>query len=269
MSLDNIARGHNKPEAEHRRDICAVGRWLYERGYVVACEGNLSVRLGDGRILATPTGLCKGKLEPEHLVILDGEGRTLCGLHAPSSELLMHLLFYRLRPDVQAVCHAHPPTATGFASAGRSLDQALVPEVIVTLGQVPLAPYGTPGTEELSITLEPFVPHYNAILMANHGAVTCGPDLLTAFFRMETVEQFARINLVTELLGGGTLLSRSEVEKLIAARARYGVALPEGAAPELPVTSETASPTSARIPLTRAELEALLEEILRRDRARR
>lgn len=269
MSANTIARGHHKPEAEHRHDICTAGRWLYERGYIVACEGNLSVRLGDGRILATPTGLSKGKLVPDDLVLLDTEGHTLCGQHAPSSELLMHLLFYRLRPDVQAVCHAHPPTATGFASAGRSLDQALVPEVVVNLGQVPLAPYGTPGTEELSVTLEPFVPHYNAILMANHGAVTCGPDLLTAFFRMETVEQFARINLVTELLGGGTLLSRSEVEKLIAARSRYGVALPEGAAPELPVTSETAPPSSSRLPLTRAEVEALLEEILRRDRTRR
>lgn len=268
LTRDSIGKGHHKPEAEHRQDICTVGRWLYDRCFVAACEGNLSVRLDADRILVTPTGLCKGKLEPEDLVVLDGEGSALCGSHAPSSELLMHLLFYRLRPDVHAVCHAHPPTATGFASAGRMLDQALVPEAIVTLGQVPLAPYGTPGTEELSVTLEPFAPHYNAILMANHGVVTCGPDLLTAFFHMETVEQFAKIHLVTELLGGGTLLSRSEVEKLIAARSRHGVVLPEGAEPEPPVTLETAPSHSARFPLTRAELEALLEEIPRRDHAR-
>jgi L-fuculose-phosphate aldolase len=265
---ETITQGHNKSEEQHRRELCIAGRWLSERGYIVACEGNLSVCLTDGRILATPAGFPKGRLALEDLVLLDRRGRFLEGSHPPSTELLMHLLFYRLRPDVQAVCHAHPPQATGFASAGRALDQAILPEVVVSLGKVPLAPYGTPGTEELSVTLEPFVPHYNAILMANHGAVTCGPDLLTAFFRMETVEQLARVTLVTEILGGASLLSRAEVETLIAARTRYGVALPEGAEPELPVTSDTAPSFDSRAPLTRADLEILLEEFLRRDRLR-
>jgi L-fuculose-phosphate aldolase len=267
MSVETIAQGHDKSETQHRRELCTAGRWLSERSYIVATEGNLSVRLGDGRILATPAGYAKGNLVPEDLVLLDAEGHSLQGRHEPSSELLMHLLFYRLRPDVQAVCHAHPPHATGFASAGRALDQAIMPEVIVTLGKVPLAPYGTPGTEELSMTLEPFVPHYNAVLMANHGAVTCGPDLLTAFFRMETVEQLARVTLVAEMLGGASLLSRAEVETLFAIRARSGVSLPEGAELELPITSETApSGSDSRAPLTRADLEILLEEFLRRDR---
>jgi hypothetical protein len=118
----------------------------------------------------------KGMLTPEDLVTIDLEGRQVAGDRKASSELAMHLLFYRMRPDVNAICHAHPPTATGFAVAGRALDQALLPEVIIGLGQIPLVKYGTPGTPELSAALEPFVPHYDALLLANHGAVTCGTD---------------------------------------------------------------------------------------------
>jgi L-fuculose-phosphate aldolase len=269
MSENVIARGHDKSEEQHRQELCVAGRWLYERGYIVACEGNLSVRLADGRVLATPAGYAKGNLVPGDLVLLNASGHALGNTHPPSTELLMHLLFYRLRPDVQAVCHAHPPHATGFASAGRALDQAILPEVVVALGKVPLAPYGTPGTEELGVTLEPFVPHYNAILMANHGAVTCGPDLLTAFFYMETVEHLARVTLVAEMLGGASLLSRTDVEVLVASRSRYGALLPENAQQEMPVTSETAPPPSdSRGPLTRADLEAFLEEFVRRERIR-
>ena len=269
MSRDTIAPGHDKSEAQHRLELCTAGRWLSERSYIVATEGNLSVRLPDGRILATPAGFAKGSLVPEDLVLLDADGHARQSAHQPSSELLMHLLFYRLRPDVQAVCHAHPPHATGFASAGRALDQAIMPEVIATLGKVPLAPYGAPGTEELSMTLEPFIPHYDAILMANHGAVTCGPDLLTAFFHMETVEQLARVTLVAEMLGGASLLSRAEVEALFAARARHGSSMPVSYELDLPITSETiSSRPDSRAPLTRADLEILLEEFLRRDRDR-
>jgi len=269
MSENVIARGHDKSEEQHRRELCLAGRWLYDRGYIVACEGNLSVRLEDGRVLATPAGYAKGNLTPGDLVLLSACGHALGNTHPPSTELLMHLLFYRLRPDVQAVCHAHPPHATGFASAGRALDQAILPEVVVALGKVPLASYGTPGTEELAVTLEPFVPHYNAILMANHGAVTCGPDLLTAFYYMETVEHLARVTLVAEMLGGVSLLSRAEVEELVAARPRYGAALPESAQQELPVTSETGpAPSDSRTPLNRADLEVFLEEFVRRERVR-
>src|SRR5262249_45380206 len=153
------------------------------QGYIVACEGNLSVRLGDGRILTTPTCMNKGMLSPEDLQTTDCEGRQLAGARKGSSVLAKHLLFSRTRPDMNALRQAHPPTATGFAVAGRALNQALLPEVIVGLGQVPLVQYATPGTPELSAALEPFVPHYDALLLANHGAVTCGPDLLTAFFR--------------------------------------------------------------------------------------
>src|SRR4029077_20138496 len=173
---------NKKNEKQLRREICLVGRWMYEREHIVACEGNLSVRLGTERVLTTPTCMNKGMLEPEDLVVVDLEGRQLEGDRSMSSEVLMHLLFYRMRPDVNAVCHAHPITATGFASAGPALDQALLPEVIIGLGQVPLVRYATPGTADLSQALEPFVESYDALLLANHGAVTCGPDLLTAFY---------------------------------------------------------------------------------------
>ncbi len=270
MPQESPAPSPTKTEDQHRRDICAAGRWMYERGFIAAGEGNLSVRLDGGRILTTPTGMSKGMLAPEDLVITDPEGRVLNGERKASSELAMHLLVYRLRPDVQAICHAHPPTATGFASAGRALDQALLPEVVICLGQVPLACYGTPGTPELSASLEPYVPHYDAILMANHGVVTFGPELLTAFFRLETVEQFAKIALVTNLLGSAKLLSGREVAKLIAARARYGCAPPPGATPELPLTAEVAdSGERERITLTPKELEALIDEAVRKDRSRR
>ena len=212
---------------------------MYERGYIVACEGNLSVRLDEERMLTTPTCMNKGMLTPDDLVIIDLEGRHVAGERKASSELAMHLLFYRMRPDVQAICHAHPPTATGFAVAGRALDQALLPEVIVGLGQIPLVKYGTPGTPELSAAIEPYVLHYDALLMANHGAVTCGPDTLTAFYRMETIEHFAKITLAAELAGTPTLLSSREVAKLMAARTRYSVVPPPGGGAELPVTCDS------------------------------
>ncbi len=270
MREESLSLSLGKSEEQHRRDICAAGRWMYERGIVAANEGNLSVRLGAGRVLTTPAGMSKGRLDADDLVIMDSEGRQLAGTRKRSSELAMHLLIYRLRRDVQAIGHAHPPTATGFAAAGRALDQALLPEVVITLGQVPLARYGTPGTHELSATLEPLVPHYDAILMANHGVVTMGPDLQAAFFRMETVEQFAKITLVTSLLGSAKLLSGREVAKLIAARPRYGCAPPSGASPELPVTAEVAESSGGqRILLTQEELEALIDEAVRKDRTRR
>jgi L-fuculose-phosphate aldolase len=205
-------------ESELRRQICKVGRRMYGRGLVVACEGNLSARLDADRILLTPAGVCKGHLVPRDLLVTDLSGAVIYGTARPSSEILMHLLFYSLRPDVHAVCHAHPPTATGFAAARRAMEEAVLPEVIVDLGNIPLAPYGTPGTWELCKGLEPLIPEHDAILLENHGVVTCGRDLTTAYQRMETVEQFARILLTAECLGGPHLLSRADVQKLIAAR---------------------------------------------------
>jgi L-fuculose-phosphate aldolase len=211
----------------------------------------------------------KGMLSPADLVIIDLEGRHVAGDRKASSELAMHLLLYRMRPDVHAICHAHPPTATGFAVAGRALDQALLPEVIVGMGQIPLVKYGTPGTPELSAAIEPYVPHYDALLLANHGAVTCGPDLITAFFRMETIEHFAKITLAAEMAGTPTLLSSREVAKLIAARTRYFVVPPPGGGADLPLTCDGGDTPGDRVRLTRSELDALIDEAVRKDRSRR
>ncbi len=269
MPSDSAQDTRIKTEAQHREEICQAGRWLYERGYIVACEGNLSVRISGDRILTTPTCVSKGMISPSDLVVMDMDGRHLEGDRKISSEAGMHLLFYRMRPDVNAVCHAHPATATGFAAAGRGLDQALLPEVVVGLGKIPLVRYATPGTADLSAVLEPYVPHYDALLLANHGAVTCGPDLLTAFYRMETLEHFAKICLNAQLAGDPQLLTTREVAKLIAARARYHVSPPPGGGAELPETCDTGESTTDEVTLTRSELDALIDEAVRKDRSRR
>jgi L-fuculose-phosphate aldolase len=266
MVGDSIAPGNLKTEDEHRRDICTVGRWIYARNFVASTDGNLSVRLDPSRILTSPTAVSKGMMSADDLVITDLKGNRLSGHRKPSSELAMHLLIYRRRPDVNAVCHAHPPTATGYAAARIPLNKAIISEVVLSLGCIPVAPYATPGTPELTEALAPLVQNNDALLMANHGVVTYGQDLLTAFFRMETVEHFAQVSLVTELLGKQSLLSGRDVEKLLAARARYGTATASQVSPECPVISDGATPP--RVSMTREELEALIEEAVRQDRAR-
>jgi len=255
----------SKIEQDSRREICKVGRWMYKRGFVVASEGNVSVRIASDRILVSPSGACKGRLAPADLLVTDLRGDVVCGLGRPSSEMQMHLLYYRSRPDVRAICHAHPPTATGFAASGRALDEAVLPEVIVCLGKIPLAPYGTPGTWELCAGLEPLVPFHDAILLENHGVVTCGENLETAYSRLEMVEHFARVMLTAESVGGPRLLPRVEVQKLIAARSRYGVSCPSDTS-GLPIAAESRQDV---VTLTRHELEAFLEETVAKDRALR
>jgi L-fuculose-phosphate aldolase len=208
-------------ERKHREDIVHYGRMLHQRGFVAACDGNLSVRLSGDRILVTPTCVSKGAMRPADMVIVDLEGNRVSGRRAVTSEIGMHLLVYRMRPDVQAICHAHPPTATGFAAAGIPLTEPLVCEVVMGLGCIPLARYGTPGTSELAQTLEPYVPNYDAILMSNHGVVAYGDTLEHAYMKMETVEHFAQIALVTHLLGRQQPLKEVEIEKLMLARTKY------------------------------------------------
>ena len=208
-------------ERQHRREIVLFGGALHQRGYVAAMDGNLSVRLDDRHILATPTAMCKGMMKPSDLVIVDMDGRHVSGRRSVSSEIAMHLLIYKMRPDVRGVVHAHPPTATGFAAAGLPLNQPLVCEVVIGLGSIPLAKYGTPGTPELTSGLEPLIPQYDAILMSNHGVVAYGVDLHSAYMKMETVEHFAQIALVTHLLGRQQPLGSVELGKLMAARSKY------------------------------------------------
>lgn len=203
-----------------REEICRFGRMLHGRGYVAGTDGNLSVRLSQDLVLCTPTSLGKGMMEPEDLVIVDIEGHQRDGSRHPSSELGMHLLFYRMRPDIRAVVHAHPPTATGFAAAGISLEEAVIAEVVTALGKIPLASYGMPGTHELPDALRPLIPKHDAILMAHHGVVTCGHSLLRAYMNMECVEHYAKVVLVARQLGARPL-PEEEVRRLLEARQNY------------------------------------------------
>ena len=210
-----------KSERQYRQQIVRIGRMIHERGYVAATDGNLSIRLRDGNLLVTPTAMSKGLMRTSDLVVVDPAGKKLRGKRDVSSEIAMHLLIYRLRQDVNAIVHAHPPTATGYAAAGQPLNPALLSEVVIALEDIPLAEYGTPGTSELCDTLAPLVPRYQAILMSNHGVVTYAADLLTAYMHMETVEHFAKVALVAHMLGRQRLLSDEDMRKLAAAREKY------------------------------------------------
>lgn len=252
-----------KTERELRQDIVEIGRMVWQKGWVAANDGNITVRLDSERVMCTPTGVSKGMMHPDDMIIVDMQGRKILGQKEGTSEIAMHLAIYRLRPDVRAVVHAHPPVATGFAAAGRALNLALLPEVIIGLGCVPLAGYGLPGTPELIEPMLPLIPKYDALMMGNHGAVCYGEDLYKAYFRMETVEHFARITLVAELLGGPRVLPKQEVQKLVEARARYGVRVPCEGEPACPVVAEELPQEPGRVSLSRQELIELVEQALR------
>ncbi len=211
-----------------RRDIVEIGRRLWVRGFVASNDGNISVRIGPDRLLMTPTAVSKGFMEPGMMVVTDMDGTLVSGApgRRPSSEIKMHLVAYRERPDVQAVVHAHPPLATGFAVAGIPLDRAVLAEVVTTLGSIPIAEYATPSTTELPDAVRPFVKAHDGILLANHGALALGGDLFGAYYKMETIEHFARISLTARQLGRENLLSRDEVDRLQGLRSHYGIASP-------------------------------------------
>jgi L-fuculose-phosphate aldolase len=209
-----------------RADIIEIGRRLYSRGFIASSDGNISVRLDSDTLLTTPKGVCKGFMTPDMMVVTDMEGRRVRGDREPSSELLMHLEVYRTRPDAQAVVHAHPPVATGFAVAGIALDRAVLAEVVTTLGSIPIADYGTPSTRELADAVGRYIKAHDGLLLANHGALTVAGELFSAYYKMETIEHFARISLVARMLGREHLLSREEVGRLQELRGMYGIASP-------------------------------------------
>jgi L-fuculose-phosphate aldolase len=215
-------------EAQFRQDIVEVGRRLWVRGFVASNDGNISVRLDDERLLMTPASVSKGFMNPEMMVITDLDGRVLQAApgRKPSSEIQMHLVVYRNRPDVQAVVHSHPPLSTGFAVAGIPLDRAVLAEVVTTLGSIPIAQYGTPSTMELAASVEPYVRAHDGLLLANHGALALGKDLFSAYYKMETIEHFAKISLVARMLGREHVLSKEEVGRLQQLRGTYGIAAP-------------------------------------------
>ena len=230
-----------------RDAIVEVGRRLYARGYTASNDGNISVRLDRDRLLMTPKSVCKGFMSPDMMCITDLDGKKLAGERDPSSEMQMHLEVYRQRPDANAVVHAHPPIATGFAVAGIPLDRAVLAEVVTTLGSVPIAEYATPSTKELPAAVRKYVKAHDGMLLANHGALTLGTDLFGAYYKMETIEHFAKISLVARLLGGERLLSRQEVDRLQGLRGMYGIASPAPICPPEPEGSALGDPASCQV----------------------
>jgi len=206
-----------------KRDICEIGRRMYQGGFVAANDGNISVRVARDRIVVTPTLVSKGFMKPGMLVTVDLEGKVVAGGPRPSSELKMHLAVYRTRPEVRAVVHAHPPSATGFAVAGRALDRAYMPELVVNLGSVPLAPYATPSTEEVPRSIEGLVEGHGAALLANHGVIAWGRDLDEAYSRMETVELYAKILIAAFAAGGPREIEAEKLDALHRIRESLGL----------------------------------------------
>lgn len=206
-----------------RRDIVEAGRRIYNKGFVASNDGNISARLDDNRVMITPTGVSKGFMKPEDMVIVDMEGKVLNGDKRPSSEVFMHLQIYEDRPDVNSVCHSHPPYATGFAVAGLALDQCVLPEVIIVLGDVPLVEYGTPGTEDFYKPVRKYLKDHDAFLLANHGTLTIGTDVFNAYYKTETLEHFAKIAFIAKQLGQVNVLDKKDATTLFDARARYGI----------------------------------------------
>lgn len=218
--------------------IIETGARLYRNKLIAATDGNISVRMPDKTILVTSTGTCKGELTPELLVRINESGEVLEGKFRPSSEVKMHLAAYRLRPDIHAVVHAHPPTATAFACSTVDINKALVAELVQSLGSIGKAPFGTPSTTEVPEALEPLLPCHDCILLSNHGALTMAKDLRTAYFRMETLEHFARIALNTLMIGGEQPLTRDQLAGVISIMKQKQMSNVAVEAGKLPLTLE-------------------------------
>jgi len=201
-----------------KKQICEIGRRIYQNGFVAANDGNISVKVSENEFFTTPTGVSKGFMTPDMIIKVDRAGNVLSGKLKPSSELKMHLRVYAERPDVNAVVHAHPPVATGFAIAGIPLDKFTMPEAVIFLGIVPVVPYGTPSTDEIPDALSPFLQKHDAFLLENHGALTVGADLTGAYFKMETMEHYAKVSLTARRLGGEKELAKEQVGRLMEIR---------------------------------------------------
>jgi len=205
--------------------ILEIGKRLWTRGYIASNDGNITVRLNDREVLTTPTGVSKGFMTPDMIIKMDMDGKILTpgSRFRPSSEVKMHMEVYRQRPDIRSVVHAHPPYCTSFAVAGIPLNKCVLPEAVLTLGAVPIAPYGTPSTAEIPDSVKPYLEQSDAILLANHGALTMGVDLLTAYHRMETLEHSATIVFLAIQLGNVNIIPERQVEKLMEVREKLNI----------------------------------------------
>ena len=208
---------------EIKEQICDVCHKMWQLGWVAANDGNVSVKNEDGTYWITPSGISKSFITPDKLLRVDADMRVMEGPqgYKPSSEMKMHMRCYEVREDVRAVVHAHPPTATGYAVAGKSLDAYSMIETVIAIGAIPLTPYGTPSTYEVPDAITPYLPSHDVLLLKNHGALTVGADLITAYYRMETLELYAKISLTAHLLGGAREIPRPQIDKLIDLRENY------------------------------------------------
>lgn len=214
-----------RSEFELKKEICEIGKRIYNRGMVAANDGNISVKLNENEYLCTPTGVSKGFMTPEYICKVDRDGNVIQANRdfKPSSEIKMHMRVYKERPDVNSVVHAHPMYATGFAIAGIPLVQPIMPEAVIALGCVPIAEYGTPSTEEIPDAVSKYLPHYDAVLLENHGALTYSDSLLAAYHKMESVEFYAQLLFISQQLGGPKELSDKQVQELYELRKKFGM----------------------------------------------
>jgi L-fuculose-phosphate aldolase len=249
-----------KLESEYRRDLVEVCKRMYQKSYVASNDGNVSIRMSDDEILATPTGMNKGDISTDQLIKVNMKGELIEGFLKPSSELKLHIQIYKLRSDVKSVVHAHPPISTGFAVAGIALDQMAIPEVIATLGTVPLAPYATPSTEELAHSIDEYIDKCNAILLSNHGVVTVGTDVYSAYYTMERVEHSAYIIWVAKSLGGEKPLSEENLDKLFSIRKKTEVSSSHSFSDSDKVADPDDSEEGLAELITRAIVEAIKEK---------
>lgn len=247
-------------ERKIREQICEVGRRVWQKGWVAANDGNISQRLGTDLVITTPTGVSKGFMSPDMLVMVDMDGNIRSGYLKPSSELKIHLEAYKRRDDIKAFVHAHPPVCTGYAVAHIPMDFPTLPEIVISLGSVPLAKYGTPSTTELSDSISDLVICHDAILLANHGAITLGTDVMNAYYKMESVEHFAVISLTAHQLGGMKTFSEPEIKKLEQVRENIGIRIGGTACMECGQCTGTASHEQS----TSEEREDLITEITKK-----
>ncbi|MCM1297674.1 MAG: class II aldolase/adducin family protein, partial [Muribaculaceae bacterium] len=206
-------------EKQAKKAIIDIGQRMYVRNFVAANDGNISVKTADDEVWATPTGVSKGYMKKKMLVKVDLDGNLLEGTYKPSSELKMHLRAYRENPDIRAVCHAHPPICTCFAIAGIPLDAPVLAEAVIMLGDVPVAPYAELGSSQVPEAVAPYCHTHNGVLLANHGAVTWAEEPYAAYYRLESMEYYAKILLITEkILGRQNQLTGEQIGALLAMR---------------------------------------------------
>ncbi|WP_442600272.1 class II aldolase/adducin family protein [Neobacillus sp. D3-1R] len=247
-------------EIKLKTQICDIGKRVYDKGFVAANDGNISVRVDENTFLVTPTGVSKGFMTPEMLIKIDSEGNVLEGVCKPTSEIKLHLQVYKERPDIHSVVHVHPPYATAFAIAGIPLNQATMPESIVTLGSIPIAEYGTPSTDELSKSICPHIHNHNGALLENHGALTWGATLDQAYFRMESLEFCAKVNWIARQMNGDRELSFANVEKLLALKTQLGIT---GESPDGVMTNKQAEKVTPPLErsLSSKDIDTIVEKV--------